>query len=42
MRVPAGRLRDVLGITHVNYVAGSHLGITAKPANETDQDKVHF
>ncbi|MGA8030075.1 MAG: metallophosphoesterase [Bryobacteraceae bacterium] len=24
MKVPAGQLRDVLGITHVNYIAGSH------------------
>ena len=24
MKVPAGQLRDVLGITHVNYVAGNH------------------
>lgn len=24
MKVPAERLRDLLGITHVNYVAGSH------------------
>lgn len=24
MRVPADQLRDVLGITHVNYVAGNH------------------
>ncbi len=24
MKVPADRLRDVLGITHVNYIAGNH------------------
>jgi hypothetical protein len=24
MKVPAEHLRDVLGITHVNYIAGNH------------------